>query len=397
MATLDLHPFRWLVVVVFVSVLLVLLSGCGGDSPTTPPPPAPTPVPPAETRDRLGVGELFGEAAPGVVHNAYYQPIGTAGASPNPLCGTLHFAETPMSTLHPDSTWMGPGQTLFPAFSLPIAVRGEWLVPLERDIILSGSGAGGSGGSAWNVIANPGRAWQESTDAGYSRGTFLLTFTDNYVGQARNGLATFLFNELETSPVAFQITQETAPNEEYMRADFSALVPVTWEPECPASAEATLAAFDHEVATRLPLRPWSALANAEASRATSRNGHADTDLSAVALLLDGQLYQQEVATRSGPHPWPEWMRHGVYSVTKTMGLGLSMFYLAQRYGDGVFDERITDFVPELAAHPGWAGRHLREHPQHGDRSRGGRAWPPDQPVHPRPVHRRKNGRHRGVP
>ena len=197
--------------------------------------------------------------------------------------------------------------------------------------------------------------WEESADAGYSRGTFLLTFTDNFVGQARNGLATFVFNELEVSPVAFQITQETAPNEEYRRVDFSALVPVTWEPGCPAGTDATLAAFDQEVATRVPLRPWSALANAAASQATSRDGHADTDLSAVALLLDGQLYQQEVATRSGPHPWPEWMRHGVFSVTKTMGLGLSMFYLAQRYGDGVFDERITDFVPELAAHSGWQG------------------------------------------
>jgi hypothetical protein len=257
-----------------------------------------------------------------------------------------------MRTPHPDVTWMGPGNTLFPAFSLPVATRGEWLVPLERDIILSGRGAGGSGGSLWNVIANPGRVWEEPTDAGYSRAALLLTFTDNYVGQARNGLATFVFNDLEMSPVAFQITQETSPSEEYRRVDFSALVPVSWEPGCPAGAEAALAAFDREVATRLPLRPWSALPDAAASQATSRDGFADTDLSAVALLLDGQLYQQEVATRSGPHPWPEWMRHGVFSVTKTMGLGLSMFYLAQRYGDGVFDERITDFVPQLAAHPG---------------------------------------------
>ncbi len=30
-----------------------------------------------------------------------------------------------------------------------------------------------------------------------------------------------------------------------------------------------------------------------------------------------------------------------------------MFYLAERYGDGIFDERITDHVPDLADHPGW--------------------------------------------
>jgi hypothetical protein len=30
-----------------------------------------------------------------------------------------------------------------------------------------------------------------------------------------------------------------------------------------------------------------------------------------------------------------------------------MFYLAQRYGEAIFDERITDYVPVLANHPGW--------------------------------------------
>jgi hypothetical protein len=357
MAILEAHPLRWLILVSLSSLLLVFLMGCGGDSsPTsaTPPTPAPTPVPPEGSRDRLTVDELFGGPPPGVVHNAYYQPLGEAGPAVG-VCGTLHFAETPMDTLHPDTTWAGPGHTLFPAFSLPVAVLGEWLVPLERDLILSGRGAGGSGGSFWNVIANPGRAWSEPGDGGYSRASLPLTFTDNYVGQARNGLATFVFDEGEVSPAAVQITQETAPNEEYLRTDFSGLVPVTFDPSCPTGADRLLADFERELATRLPLRPWSALPDAARSQSTSRDSFAGTDLSAVALLLDGQLYQQEVATRSGPHPFPEWMRHGVYSVTKTMGLGLSMFYLAGRYGDGVFEERIVDHVPELAAHPGWQG------------------------------------------
>ena len=174
MGMLDVHshPVRWLVFVSIATFLLVLLTGCGGDSsPSAPPPPAPTPVPPPADRDRLGADELFGGSDPGVVHTAYYQPVGEARAATHALCGTLHFAETPMTTSHPDSTWMGPGQTLFPAFSLPIARRGGWPVPLEREIILSGRGGGGSGGSLWNVIANPGRVWEEPGDGGYSRGT----------------------------------------------------------------------------------------------------------------------------------------------------------------------------------------------------------------------------------
>jgi hypothetical protein len=174
------------------------------------------------------------------------------------------------------------------------------------------------------VIADPARVWEEVADAGYSRAAFPFTFTDNFVGQARNGLATFVFDHLGVSSVAIQITQETAPVSEHIRADFSALVPVSWDPECPADAEAAVAAFARERAARLPLRSWSDLPNAQASWTTALDGFADTDLSAVALLMEGQLYQQEVATRSGPHPWPGWMRHGVFSVTKTMGRGVAM-------------------------------------------------------------------------
>jgi len=336
--------------------LATLLAGCGGDgSPTSPPPLAPTPIPPAGMRDHLTLADLTASSPPGVLHNLYYQPIGAVRATSNALCGTLHFAETRMDTAHPDSDWRGGGLTLFPAFSLPVVTRDDWLIPLEREIILSGHGGGGSGRSAWNVIADPGRVWEETGDAGYSRAAFPFTLTDNFVGQARNGLATFAFDRVGVSRVAIQITQETAPVGEHVRADFSALVPVAWDPECPADAEAAVAAFERERAARLPLRSWLDLPNAQASWTSVRDGFADTDLSAVALLMDGQLYVQQVATRSGPHPFPEWMRHGVFSVTKTMGLGLSMLYLAERYGDVVFDQRITDHVPELADHPGWQG------------------------------------------
>ena len=224
-----------------------------------------------------------------------------------------------MQTTHPDSGWMGAGQTLFPAFSLPVVSRDGWLIPLDRDLIMSGHHGGRSGQSLWNVIANPGEVWEEAADARYSRAAFPFTLTDNFVGQARNGLATFVFDGLEVSPVAIQVTQETAPVEEYTRTDFSALVPVDFDPECPAGAEEVVAAFARERATRLPLRPWSALPDAERSWALAQDGHADTDFSALALLMDGQLYLHEVATRSGPHPWPEWMRHGVFSVTNATG------------------------------------------------------------------------------
>jgi CubicO group peptidase (beta-lactamase class C family) len=75
----------------------------------------------------------------------------------------------------------------------------------------------------------------------------------------------------------------------------------------------------------------------------------------AALFLDGQLYVQPANTRSGPYPYPLEMRHGVFSVTKSLAMGLSMFFAAERYGEDMFDELIVDYVPELADHPGWQG------------------------------------------
>jgi hypothetical protein len=354
MMGLEALPSRRVALVFVLFFPLLPLAGCGGGA-QLPGAVAPTPVPPTGVRDRLTVADLFGRSNPGIVHNRYYEALGDTRAATHALCGTLHFSETPMATTHPDSDWRGGGHTLFPAFSLPVASRDGWLVPLERDLILSGHRAASDRGSLWNVIVDAGRVWDEATDGGYSRGAVPFTFTDNFVGQARNGLATFVFNGIEVSSVAIQVTQETAPVGEHLRADFSALVPVTFDADCPAHAEAATAAFARERASRLPLRPWSDLPDAARSQATVRAGFTDTDFSAVALLLDGQLYQQEVATRSGPHPWPERMRHGVFSVTKTLGLGLAMLYLAGRYGDGIFEARIVDYVPELVDHAGWQG------------------------------------------
>ncbi|MFQ5792672.1 MAG: serine hydrolase, partial [Acidobacteriota bacterium] len=95
---------------------------------------------------------------------------------------------------------------------------------------------------------------------------------------------------------------------------------------------------------------------AELARERFNSGTLPSDLSAAALLIDGVLYTQSVATRAaGPHPYPENMRHGVFSVTKTLGMGLSMFYIAQKHGESVFDALITDYVPILADHDGWRG------------------------------------------
>jgi CubicO group peptidase (beta-lactamase class C family) len=308
--------------------------------------------PPGGTRDQLTVRDLLDGHIPGVVHNGYFKAIGETEPPADRLSGMLHFSETTMATPLPDSTWEGRGQTVFPEFSVSFISHEQHLIPLERGILLSGVG----GASFWNIIVGPGRVWQERADGGYSRAAFPFTLTSNGVGQARNGVATFVYNSSTVSNVAIQVTQETAPFDTYLRADFHAVIPATYEPAELEGEADYIARFERELAARLSVRPWTELHNSELARRQYHEGALESDVSAAALLIDGVLYVQELETRSGgPYPFPDEMRHGVFSVTKTLGMGLAMFYVAHRYGDDVFEALITDYVPILANHPGWQG------------------------------------------
>jgi CubicO group peptidase (beta-lactamase class C family) len=307
--------------------------------------------PPQGVRDKLTYDDLMNGNFPELVHNDYFMPIGSATPPAHPLSGEIHFSETAMDTNHSDSNWLGSGMRFFPGFSVSVISYGEHLIPLDREIILSGN----EQNSFWNIIVSPGRVWQESGDNGYSRASFPFTFTDNYIGQARNGLATFVYNSSGISDVAIQITQETSPVDGYEIANFRGMIPARYSPSYFEDADGIILDFAKELASRPPVRPWNELPLGGFTGDFFRGAMLPQEVSMAALLLDGQLYIQPAPTRSGPYPYPLEMRHGVFSVTKSLAMGLSMFFAAERYGEDMFEESIVDYVPALADHPGWQG------------------------------------------
>jgi CubicO group peptidase (beta-lactamase class C family) len=307
--------------------------------------------PPQGVRDKLSLDDLMSGSFPEIVHNDYFMAVGSDAAAVHPFSGVIHFSETAMDTNHSTSTWAGGGMRIFPGFSVRMISYDEYLIPLNRGIIVSGD----QQNSFWNIILSPGRIWQESGDNGYSRASFPFTFTDNYIGQARNGLATFVYNATDISDVAIQITQETSPVDDYEIANFKAMVPVEYDPRLFEDADRHILEFEKEMAARPPVRAWSDLPLGGFTAEFFRGGLPPDEVSMAALLLDGVLYVQPAYTRSGPYPYPLEMRHGVFSCTKSLVMGLSMFFAAERYGEDMFYEKIVDYVPALADHPGWQG------------------------------------------
>ena len=332
-------------------ILLVVFVCAAGVRPFAGRPTRPSILLPQPGRDKLTASDLLAGRFPYVVPNEYFLPVGETEAVAHEFSGVILFPETPMTTTRPDRDWSGAGQSYFPAVSLRVVRRGDTLLPLDREIIYSG----GKEKSYWNVIASPGRVWQEPGDGGWARASFPFVLTDSFLGQALNGLATFLFTSTGISWVAVQITQETSPKMDYTRGDFHAALPVQFVPQVFDDEDLVIAAYEAELAARPPVKDWSELPMGGFTRSFFNSDLPPQSVSLAALLIGGILYIQPAETRSGLSPYPLEMRHGVFSETKTLVMGLSMFYCAERYGENLFNELITDYVPELAGHPGWRG------------------------------------------
>jgi hypothetical protein len=336
--------------------LAILLGACsGGGSPsddaTVSPnvPAAPAPTPPTAQREWLDAEDLLtaGNPATTPIENRFYMPSGAAPPAKHELRGQLSVAEHPMSGGTPDSNYGQTGLLQFPGFSARFITVDDFLVPVERHILPRAGTR-----SHWRVILSPGRVWSESADGAWSRASFPFVLVSDTTNEAHNGLATFLFNDTTVSALQFQVIQETAS---WNRNDFWGRVPVEYTPGAVPEAPVVQADFEAEMAALTPLRAWSQLVSRDADARWGEfvRGLDSDDASATGIIANGIVYHQSCTTRLGEYPYCDFMRHGAYSLTKSMGAALTLLRLAQKYGDQVLELRIRDYVAVTASHEGW--------------------------------------------
>ena len=75
----------------------------------------------------------------------------------------------------------------------------------------------------------------------------------------------------------------------------------------------------------------------------------------AGLDYQGTFYLKFCGSAAGNLPWCERARFGVWSATKALANETALLRLAQKFGPGVFAEKISDYVPEAAAYPAWHG------------------------------------------
>jgi hypothetical protein len=330
-----------------------VLAGCGGNaspSETDPSSAPPLPPPAVAKREWLSAQDLLTPSGSAItpIDNRFYVAVGTEQAAMHTFRGRLTVQPGAMFGTTPDSNFGQTGLLRFPGFSTEFFTSGGWLVPSNRGILERLDTR-----SNWRVILSPGRTWSEKVDEGWSRASFPFALVSDTTNEAHNGLATFVFRDGEISDVQFQVVQETAS---WNRNDFWGRVPATYAPGQVQGEGVLTDAFAAELAHLLPTRPWSELAsgmNADELWSEFTRGLDSDDVSAAGVIRNGVLYRKPCATRLGAYPYCDFMRHGAFSLTKSMGAALTLMRLAQKYGDGVYDLRITDFVPVSSEHHGW--------------------------------------------
>ena len=283
------------------------------------------------------------------VHNDYFLPLGESAPALADFSGTLAVAEFEMQDSIPANEPRSQSGRFFPGFEVEFFTYDDYLVPANREIMASTGSK-----SRWTLIFSPGKVWSESADAGYSRASFPFVMASKTSNEVHNGIATFLYDKQSVSQLFFQIVQETAA---WNRNDYWGQTELAYTPGIVANETDLRNQFEQELAAQLPIRPWSDLEEMVDDRLldAADGGLEPTDISATGVVVDGVIYMQPNVTRYGEFPYGRYMRHGVFSVTKSMAAAVTLLRLAEKYGDEVFDLKIVDYVEVTARHDGWQG------------------------------------------
>lgn len=325
---------------IVIVVLVLIVQGCGERKSSD--------YIPGQPRDGLLLTDLSGSEYPDStpVDNRYFMPMGAWEAARHDFEGTLSVPEFVMQTTYGGTGSANPWD-YFPGFTLDFFTHGKYLVPVLRDTIHEFGDH-----SYWCIIVSPGTVWFEPGDGGMSRASFPFTLVNETFNVAHNGLATFAYDEKRVSPLFFQVIQETSP---MAPGDFCGITTPDYRPHSIADRKLLADRFAREERSQIPILPFSALGqNPDAGLPEKFNGGIEHEgISATGLVWNDTLYLQPCSTRHGDYPYPRYMRHGAYSLTKSMGALVALLRLAEKYGEDILHLRIADYVEIEADHDGW--------------------------------------------
>ena len=234
-----------------------------------------------------------------------------------------------------------------PPFDFAFVQSGNALIPVRRGAIPGTN-------SEWEFILEPGRAWDEKADRGYSRASLPFTLEERNANCMHNGVLTFLFkNDGAVSNVAFEIGSETCL---YSKFDLWGTLAARYIPGKIPHAAQIAADYESEIVHRLSTKPIVELAKDYPGIDPQQFGAASEidpdDMTTYGLVVNGVNYVGGCDTRFGAYPYCAEMDLPSYSLAKSIFAGEASMRL-QLLHPGMMQHRIAGYVPACAAAGSW--------------------------------------------
>lgn len=229
-----------------------------------------------------------------------------------------------------------------PEFDFEFVQNGSHLIPVTQGLVYTGH-------PFWNYIIGPGRVWKENSDNGYSRAAFPFALVQRNANCTHNGVMTFLFNNNGISKVRYQITQETCF---YYKINMWGQLDAVYDQYAVSGAAAVKSNHAAEVANRLPTKPIADLASdfpgSGVNVSVFGSGITPAHMTYYGVVVNGTNYVSGCNTRYGTYAFCENLRAPSYSTAKSAFAGVALMRLGQKYGTGVYNLLIKDYVPEYS-------------------------------------------------
>ncbi len=210
-----------------------------------------------------------------------------------------------------------------PPYTFSFIMDGADIVPLSR-------GPQRSDHPYWEMIPGPGITWNVPGDKGWSHASLPFTLKEKNQNCTHNGLMTFMYKGSGAiTRVAWQITSETCL---YLKLNLWGVVDANYEPQSISRSAEVKAAYHKEKASRLPVKPFSALEKDRPDlKKTAFQPPGIDDVTVYGFVMNGVHYRSGCPTRFGPYPFCEVLDLPSYSLAKSLVGGLGYFILNKRW------------------------------------------------------------------
>lgn len=236
-----------------------------------------------------------------------------------------------------------------PAFDRAFVSLDDRLVPVVRGPVRSPS-------AFWDWVVMPGYVTPDNQQPGRRRAFIPVALQPTGWSCTFAGTISFLIPIVgDLSEAALDIAQETCPD---IQIDASGRFPVRIASHAIKGGGTVAAAFENELASRLPTVPISRIAASHPGIDPNAFGSPEeldpNGLTLFGVVIDGKHFASGCMTRKGPFPYCDELPMPSFSVAKSISGGLAMMRLEQLV-PGAARAPIADLVPQCAAEGSWGG------------------------------------------